>query len=475
MTTTVFQGYTENDYGTDPYTGGTAQAYTGFQARAVINGTTPVAAQVRATIVDYIDAVAAQALARISQPGANGFQVRGFIQNKLKPFGFQARKVIGPKTLAKAQQALITSLVHQVWGVYLEEPYLEDPYLVATIHAVSPMQVRATITTKKAFAFQTRFVISKQKPMAFQTRGVIVDKLKAMAFQTRALHLTSIGMQVFVSLYNTTNLRLLASFPSRGVSGSNWTANSTEPGDFSIQNVNTDIEEQIWRSATGVKTSIQLICDTQVPQGVFNDTIAIRNHNLTTSATLTVEGSNDAGFATVGISIPVTVTTSNIYWISPTAPLHSYRYWRFTIDDPTNADPDNCVKIGVILFGTSQIFQGESFIDQVGFAYKDFADTVQTEGFTNVSNSRALRRSLHLEFRSLQFLVSNFQILRSLYTTYRTTHKILWIPTPDPVNAAATSRFAVFGKLTQLPQEQHNWKGANADYVSLAVDIDESL
>ena len=90
----------------------------------------------------------------------------------------------------------------------------------------------------------------------------------------------------------------LASPPSRGLAGAtgmnewgfpagqgqSWRSNSTAAGDFSPFNLNTDLVEQKWRSAT--LTGINLDCDTERAQGVFMDTLGILEHNLTTSATV---------------------------------------------------------------------------------------------------------------------------------------------------------------------------------------------
>jgi hypothetical protein len=133
------------------------------------------------------------------------------------------------------------------------------------------------------------------------------------------------------------------------------------------------------------------------------------------------------------------------------------------------------LQIGTIVYGTSQIFQGECFVDELEFTLKDFADTVATEGFTNVANSRAIKRSVRLDFRSLEANERNFKILRDIFENIRTTLKCLWIPTPDVNDQEITAKFAAFGKLPSLPSERHNSKGNNNDYVSMTLEVDESL
>jgi hypothetical protein len=212
-----------------------------------------------------------------------------------------------------------------------------------------------------------------------------------------------------------------------------------------------------------------LTCDTQVVQGILIDTFAMLNHNLTTSATISFQGSNDSLFSTIGVTIPIEATEENAYYIAPTFPTDQYRYWRLVIADITN--PDGFLQIGTILFGTTVILQGECFVDEVIRRTKHFSDKVQTEGFTNVSNDRALKYATGLEFRNIQYGRGNFKNLKSIFRTARTSLKCLWIPDPqDP------PRFAVFGKLTQIPEERHVNLGPDAsDNVDFSVEVDESL
>jgi hypothetical protein len=272
--------------------------------------------------------------------------------------------------------------------------------------------------------------------------------------------------QITQVIYNTTNLRILCDFPSRGTSGTNWSVISggTEAGDFGINNVNTDIVEQRYQATAKVVT---IQCDTEISQGIFNDTLAILGHNFTTSASVTMQGSNDPTFVIVGMSEVLTVERENLYWISPTLPLTSYRYWRFQIVDTTNSEN---IKIGTIVFGSSIIFNGECFIDDVVRRKTHFADRIRTEGYTAISNDRALKRAVSLSFRRLDFNKDNYDNLVGVIDTARTSLKCLWIPTPE-----YASRFAVFGKLAEIPVENHKVIGQNADYIDLDITVDEAL
>lgn len=357
-------------------------------------------------------------------------------------------------------------------GFYLEySPYLTaHPYLISQYCVFAGNQVFATILEQQAFGAQFQGVIQKATTYGAQFKGIITEEyLRGIQFSV--INSTFYGAQFRVILYNTTQLRILCEFPSRG-DGTSWTvANggtaTSSSNAFDVNNLNTDIVEQVYRSTTA--SNVQLVCDTNVPQGVFVDTLGILNHNFTRGATVTFEGSNSPVFAT-SQSFSVPVTSVNAYWIAPEAPLTAYRYWRINVQDPAN--PDGYIQIGTVVFGAAEIFSlaESNFVDQVTFGQRHFVDKVFTEGQTNVSNDRGKKRYIGLDFRSISYERNGYNILSNLFTTYGVSHKCLWIPTPT-----VPERFAVFGKLQEIPQETHNYKGDTADYVSLSVQVDESL
>lgn len=367
---------------------------------------------------------------------------------------------------------------------YLVDSYLTYPYLAGKADGVTGLQFNVGVIPATGLQFevgvgedtpeglQFRAEIDAQNPEGLQFRTEIAAEAPA-GMQFLSVQSNSTGLQFNVRIYSISNLRILRTFDSRGVDGINWTASSTAPGDFSVLNLNTDVVEQVWRSAPGFVVGVNLTCDSQLPQGVAPDTIAILGHNLTTSATVTLYGSMDPTFGTIGVAIPLEAREGSMYYIAEEFPLQTYRYWRFSIDDFTN--PAGFLEIGTILFGNALVFHGENFVDDVEYAIKDFADTVRTAGHTNVSNSRALKNLLSLEFRFLKFNAPNFRAIRNMLRQDRTVYKTLWIPTPDPHDQEYTARFAVFAKLVSLPRERHRVHSRDADYVSLTVELDESL
>jgi len=531
--TTVTKGYLESPYLENDYLKDNAQAFMGMQTRFVIddnkalgmqnrfviNDNKPIGVQARFNIVDYIKPLGIQARFIIEDNKPIGIQTRFQILDYKKPLGMQFQgdldsgsglgiqtrftiddaKGLGMQANFEildykkglGMQYRGTIITSDAIGLelrsdkypckeladsgYLLQDYLTGPYLTGAWGCIPGLQARFEVQdVKDGLGMQSRFLIEDyEKGLGMQSRLHIVDYKKPLGMQFSAQTVGDIGLQFLATLYNSTNIRFLCEFPSRGLSSGNWTASSTEPGDFGIENVDTDVVEEIWRSATGTITGINLTTDTGLPQGVFVDTFAMLNHNLTRSATVFLLGSNDPTFSTVGITIPIPMLENNVSWVSDELPLDGYRYWRITIDDSTNTD--GFISIGCILMGSSQVFQGECFVDQVDFEIQDFASKVPTEGFTNVSNSRTQKRKVRLDFRSLQFDGQNFSYLRDLFETARTTHKCLWIPTPDPVDPNVSDRFMVFGKLTKIPTERHNYKGDDADYVTFTIEVDESL
>lgn len=502
--TTVY-GYLEQNYLEEEYLTGQAYAAAGMQAQFTINDDTPYGMQVSFNILDYLNDNGMQADFVVSDEQAIGMQVftyidsdqsvgmqTEFVTSNLLDTGMQSEFIVSDELARAMEVRFDKALAHTVCG-YLEGDYLEDAYLTECMKVNIGMQANFIVFDELDIGMQCEFhIVDREVETGMQTLFHIVDYLAPLGMQVDMVRITTNGMQCLVALYNTTNLRILCDFASRGSDitggtnawgnpigeGENWMANTTEPGDFSVYNLNTDIVEQYWRSADTVVTGIQLDCDTEINQGVFLDTFAMLGHNLTKSATINLLGSNVSNFASVGISITIPQALENTYWLSPELPIAGYRYWRLQIDDPTN--PDGYIKIGTLLFGAAKIFQGECFVDELEFTLKDFADSVKTEGFTNVANSRAQKRVLRLDFRFLDILKDNYGILREVFTNDRTVLKCLYIPTPDGDNDQdIIGRYSLFGKLTSVPTERHSNRGSikenDANYASFTIEVDESM
>jgi hypothetical protein len=122
------------------------------------------------------------------------------------------------------------------------------------------------------------------------------------------------------------------------------------------------------------------------------------------------------------------------------------------------------------VFGESTILtEEESFSNPIKFQKYHYTDKIETEGFTTVSNDRGIKRNLVLDFQNINFSGGNYANIQEIFETMRTSHKALWIPTPR-----YPSRYALFGKLTQIPSETHQDMGEGANYVDFTIEVDEA-
>lgn len=372
---------------------------------------------------------------------------------------------------ATGVEVLHSKLRHALHGVYLKDGgYLEDSYLAAQYCAFLGAQVSQQIFTQDELGVQAQMqIVDQTRRLGVQAQMQIVDFTKSLSMETLQIRVTRLGLEVEHVLYNIKRLRIMCEFPSRG-DGTNWTATNQASGDFGPDNVNTDVIEQVFRSS-GV--SVTLTCDTGLAQGTPIDTIAILGHNLTRSATIQVQGSQDGTFSPPDVTFDFTeVTPDRAFYIAPTAPTaaaQQNRYWRFVINDTPN--PDGYIEIGVIVFGEANVFSfGENYNNRLRQGFTHFKDTLPSEGFTTTSNDRALRKYLKIDFEELNYRFGNFSIIDEMVNYARTSLKCLVIPTPE-----YPERFAVFGKLNTLPEYVHNSIDEENEYVSFTLEWDEAL
>ena len=478
MSLTV-HGYLEQPYLATPYLASTAELGTGAQVNLVVQS---------------------------SQ--STHFQAR-MIAASSKVAGTQVGRSVASGSSGVGMSVLPNTWLHEICEEYLAKPYLATAYLANDICAhgrfqvnlmttqVTPtsIQVSREISTASATGLQIQRVIASSRAIRTQVSRTIAGQLSQSpsqvsrqisvtratstqvqrvilaalhrGFQVSRVFITSMHQQVTLVLYNTTNLRVLSRFPSRGLTGTNWTASSTAAGDFSVNNLNNDIVEFVWKSNAAV-SGVTLTADTGVPQGVFVDTLAILNHNMTLSAVVVLQETNDPTFSTVGHEVTLQTTLVNMYFISPLLPLAGYRYQRLVINDPTN--PSGYIQIGTIVYGAATILIGDDIVDQIKWKKTHYKDSIPTEGFTFVTNDRSLKRKLGLQFKDIDFQKANYAALEAIFDYARTSLKCLWIPTPQ-----YPTRFAIFGKLTELPDETHNDKGIDIDFIDFSLEVDESL
>ena len=209
-------------------------------------------------------------------------------------------------------------------GSYLDgsDGYLSGAgYLLGIKCALQGMQVEGLIVENNFTGMQVEaFIIddTDDKFTGMQVNIRIFDETR-IGMQVDRNRVAPTGFQATMVLYNTTQLRILCAFPSRGtvaLAGNNWTSpQGVEVGDFSLNNLNTDVLEQRTQSPSGVKALWEIRCDTGL-SNTFVDTIAILEHNLTISATITFQGSDDPAFGAITISEVLTTEVDNMYFIA---------------------------------------------------------------------------------------------------------------------------------------------------------------
>ncbi len=114
---------------------------------------------------------------------------------------------------------------------------------------------------------------------------------------------------------------------------------------YPLENLQNQRLAKRWRSTT--PTAQTIIFDLGSAQAI--DTLAVLGHNLQGSATVIVEAHTSDSWGTPALSaISLTYNTGAIlrYLSAP----ETYRYWRYTLDDPTNTD--GYVEAGILWLGT---------------------------------------------------------------------------------------------------------------------------
>lgn len=474
------------------------QKVNGLQVQLVINKIKENGIQAE-LVVSQTKVTGSQVLMSVNKDNISGTQLNLILTNQLKNVGVSVNA---------------DKLRHALCELYLMDGYLENDYLSECMEAFEGVQIEMFNNVQNETGTQIEGIIYESGEDGIQVEGIInkefnegvqtelvINYLQELGLQIeRIINKSNLsgtqiemiindqlvngiqvdrvnvlreGSQVTMVIYNATQLRFMWEFPSRGteaLGGNNWVASSTATGDFLSKNLNTDIVEQVWRS-NGVPSFQTLVCDTGIVQGVSIDTIAILNHNFTKSAFVQVQGSNDNFASAPNITFNMVVTLENMYYISPTFPpaAGQNRYWKFIIQDVTN--PDGYLQVGTILFGTSEMFNlMEMPSNPIRKSKVHFKDSIQTEGFTNVSNDRALKTKLGLTFERINYHSGNFRILDEIMNVCRTSLKVLVIPQPQN-----PERYAVYGKLDQIPDTQFTYINDKTEYVEIEMNFDEAL
>lgn len=378
---------------------------------------------------------------------------------------------------------------------YLEDPYLEGGYLLGDVYSGLPVELdvfQTGVLGIELFALSLDNDATGIQLIVSETLGYVHCEGKGYLEEDYlenpylADHLCvglgveldvtvrrGLGIELLVRNYNDKLCRVMCDIESRGDSTTNWTSTSTMTSttdSFNINNVDNDLEESVWRSATGVVTGVVLNNDAGAGNTVTVDTIFMRAHNFTSSAAISLQLSDDPTFTVIGQTIPIVITDSEeFYYIAADAPLSGYRYSRTTIDDPTNSN--GFLQIGVYGYGQSEVFEEKCFVLPIESEDTEYADVIRTEAYTNKMNFRARRRKLRMNFKNIVYDSQDWKRLQRIIDCAGITQKALWIPTPQQ-----PYRYASWAKLKKLPRYRNNDIGSgNQSYIDFTLETDEVL
>lgn len=295
-----------------------------------------------------------------------------------------------------------------------------------------------------------------------------------------------LGIEVEHTRYNIGLLRILWEIASDGITNSNYSASSNASVDKNVINLKSDITEQYWQS-TG-KSSEWFVFDVGEDQTLAIDTLAFIDTNFTTSAIIKLQGSGagnsalpadwglvpyiqigDSGAIDPDALVnPTDANEKNRIWVSPTLPTKAYRYFKVSISDTTNKD--GVLRIGRFVAGKSLIFTTENCLDVIQFKKENYKDEFKINGFTSVSNNRAIKKKMDITFKNLNRIqYVNYKRLMTYVSYCRDTLKALVFIDPSD-----TYQFTVFSKLRQMPDEVHTYISNDTSNVELTLSYDEA-
>lgn len=311
-----------------------------------------------------------------------------------------------------------------------------------------------------------------------------LDKLGLESYQI-GKYIDRLGLQVTHARYNTGLFRVLWRPASDGKEYQNFTSSTNASVDKSVINLKNDIVEKYWQTAIDVpggypSAKLNQWFQFDVGAGLTSliDTLALIGTNLTTSAIVKVKGYGSGSSSApsnwntvpnlITVPMPIDPLEKNVIYIAPTQPTQAFRHYRVTISDSTNTD--GYIRIGRFLAGSSLIFTTENCLDSVTYKKENYKDEFAINGYTSIANNRALKKSMSVTFKDLNRLqYANYRRLMEYIADCRDTLKALVIIDPNE-----PYQFGVFAKLSEMPEETHNYVSNDTSSVSLTLNYNEA-
>jgi len=202
---------------------------------------------------------------------------------------------------------------------------------------------------------------------------------------------------------------------------------TSEDSSFPVDNVRDDKVATVWRTALSVNAGT-------ITANGFSffpviQSIAIINHNLTTTATIHIEASNNPAFPpaeTTQFTMNVGTTKVDVFAQINSGAIGKDR-WRIIIDDTGN--PDNNLEIGELWFSEKHV----EFIQSFNFGFTRDREFLQTVNTTRSGNSTVadfgLQKSFVLDWSILTDAARD-QIIKLIEDSKGAFKPFLFIPNP---------------------------------------------
>ena len=163
-----------------------------------------------------------------------------------------------------------------------------------------------------------------------------------------------------------------------------------------------------YRSAAGNTTGQKLRID--IPVTKNTDQVILVNHNLTSSATITLNGGTTPD--PDGGEFTTTMTWREFTIFKNLASTQTFKHWAVLIEDPTNLD--GFIQVGYVLLGLKTSF---TFGFNFGWKFIDEIINVELETEFGAPDVSALFRRVKLRLQFQHLSESQGNTVRSLYTS----------------------------------------------------------
>ena len=205
---------------------------------------------------------------------------------------------------------------------------------------------------------------------------------------------------------------------------------STEATAYPSSNLKVLPIAKHWRSTGVTSENLQL----DLGSAMAIDLFGIVNHNLTSSATITINGGSSANPG--GGEYTTTIAWREFDAFKLLAAAQTWRYWKFIFADTTNSD--GYIRIGCLLLGDSTEL---TFHWQYGSSFRDsFVNTAKRSG-GGVPYYEAIYGLRSQVFHFGPLTVSEMAVLRTLYRSLQGSANPLFVIPESQTNDGYFGRF----------------------------------